>query len=92
MIAMAIEGNPKKIAADISEGLIVINKPYLKRMTPADIKIISTNLTLLLRNLRTEIVPPEELEAFQRKNRRQQRINQALNTLRAHARTHRIPI
>ena len=35
---MAISGNPKKIAQDISEGFMIISAPMLKRYNAADLK------------------------------------------------------
>lgn len=89
---MAIDGNPKKMAEDISNGLISLNKAVLKKYTPADLKMISNNLTTVQREIRSSFVDQNDFDGVKLKNQRMQRINQALLVLRNYCKVHRYPI
>ncbi|UCD84145.1 MAG: hypothetical protein JSU92_12810 [Deltaproteobacteria bacterium] len=89
---MAIAGSPKVLANDIAEGFQYLNQNNLKKYTPADLKIISNNLDIVLREIRGERVDLEDTMAVKRKNMRAQRINQALMVLRAYCKQRKIPI
>ncbi len=89
---MPIDGNPKKMAEDISNGLISLNKAVLKKYTPADLKIISNNLNMVLREVRASFVEHNDFDAQKLKSMRMQRINQALLVLRNFAKVYRVPI
>lgn len=89
---MGISGNPKSLAIDISDGFTTLSPTTLKRYTPADIKIIHNNLNLVLRELRGEVIPPEDLAGIKKKSLRIQRINQALLTLSNYSRQQKISL
>ena len=89
---MSIAGNPKSLAMDIADGFTSLSPAALKRYAPADIKIIHSNLGLVLREIRGEVIPTEDLAAVKKKNLRIQRINQALLMLSNHARQQKVPL
>ena len=89
---MAISGNPKKIAQDISEGYMIISAPMLKRYNGADLKIIMNNIGIVSRELRAEQIPLEDVMALKKKNMKVSRLNQAEMIIRAHCKKRRIPI
>ena len=89
---MAISGNPKKIAQDISEGLISISAPMLKRYNAADIKIILNNMAIVSRELRATQIPLDDVLGLKKKNMKITRINQADMIIRAHCKKKRIPV
>jgi hypothetical protein len=89
---MAISGNPKKLAQDISNGFQSLSSPGLKKYTPADLKILMVNLTLVQREARQLRVPLEEVLMLKEKNMQISRLNQALMVLRTHCKKMRIPI
>ncbi|PLX97819.1 MAG: hypothetical protein C0623_14605, partial [Desulfuromonas sp.] len=64
---MAISGNPKKIAQDISNGIVSISPPMLKRYNAADIKIILSNMAIVSRELRAEQIPLEDIVELKKK-------------------------
>ena len=89
---MAISGNPKKIAQDISEGFMIISAPSLKRYNAADLKTIMNNIAMVSRELRAQQIPLEDVMALKKKNMKVSRLNQAEMIIRAHCKKLRIPI
>ena len=89
---MAISGNPKKIAQDISEGVVIVSSPMLKRYNAADIKTILNNMAIVSRELRAEQIPLEDVMALKKKNMKITRMNQAEMIIRAHCKKLRIPV
>lgn len=89
---MTIAGNPKSLAMDIADGFASLSPASLKRYSPADIKIIHNNLSLVLREIRGEVILPEDQAGIKKKNLRIQRLNQALLQLSNYCRSQRIPL
>ena len=89
---MAISGNPKKLAQDVANGFQSLSPPSLKKYTPADMKIILSNLTLVQREVRQLQIPLEEVMQLKEKNMQISRLNQALMVLRSYCKKMRIPI
>ena len=89
---MAISGNPKKLAQDIAGGFCSLSPPVLKKYTPADLKIILSNLTLVQREVRQTQVPMEDIPLVKAKNMQISRLNQALMILRSYCKKKRIQI
>ena len=89
---MAISGNPKKIAQDISEGFMIISAPSLKRYNGVDLKTIMSNIAMVSRELRAQQIPLEDVMALKKKNMKVSRLNQAEMIIRAHCKKLRIPI
>ena len=89
---MAISGNPKKIAQDISEGFMLISAPMLKRYNAADLKTIMSNIAIVSRELRAEQIPLENVMALKKKNMKVSRLNQAEMIIRAHCKRLRLTL
>jgi hypothetical protein len=89
---MAISGNPKKIAQDISEGFMIISAPSLRRYNAADLKTILNNIAVVSRELRALQIPLEDVMALKKKNMKVSRLNQAEMIIRSHCKKKRIPI
>jgi len=89
---MAISGNPKKFARDIAEGFFNLSTATLRQHTPADLKVILTNLGIVARELRGEQIPLEDVLALKAKNMKLSRLNQADMIIRAHCKKLRIPL
>jgi hypothetical protein len=87
---MGISGNPKSLALDIADGFTTLSPVTLRRYTAADIKIVHSNLNLVLREVRGEVIPPEDQAGVKKRNLRAQRINQALLMLSNYCRQQRI--
>ncbi len=89
---MAISGNPKKLAQDIADGFHSLSLPVLKKYSPADLKIILTNMSIVKRDIRQILVPPDEVQLIKAKNMKVSRLNQAEMVLRSFCKKKRIPI
>lgn len=89
---MAIAGSPKKLAQDIAEGYISLSAPALKKYTPADLKVILTNLAIVQREIRQVQVPTDDAILVKAKNMRLSRLNQAEIVVRSFCKKMRIPI
>lgn len=87
---MAIGGNPLSLARDVAEGYFSINPVQLKNYTPADMKIILNSLNQILREVRSEQIPPEEVMTIKQKNMKISRLNNALMLIQNHCRKLRI--
>ena len=89
---MALPGNPKGLALDISEGYFSLTPPILKKFTPPELKTINQNLNLVLRETRSEAVDTGNVETIRHKSLRIQRLNQALMILSNYCKHQRIPL
>jgi len=89
---MSISGNPHKLATDIAEGYISFTVATLKKYTAGDLKVINTNLLLVLRELRREQVALENIMAIKLKNMKMQRVNHAMTIISAYCRKKRLPL
>ncbi|MDT8441662.1 MAG: exodeoxyribonuclease VII small subunit [Desulfuromonadales bacterium] len=89
---MPIAGSPKKLAQDIADGYLMLSPPMLKTWTPADIKTILANLAMVVREIRGEQIPLEDVMALKARNMKLSRLNQAEVVIRAHCKKRRIPI
>jgi len=90
--AMPFAGSPKAFARDIAEGFIDLTPLVLKKFTRGEIKIIHTNLNLILREVRGQGVSQDDIPAIRHKNLRLQRLNQALLVLHTYCKQHKIPL
>jgi hypothetical protein len=89
---MAISGSPKKIAQDVAGGFTSFSQASLRQYTPADMKIILSNLAIVSRDLRAEQTPPDDVNAIKSKNMKLSRLNQANVLIRAYCKKRRIPV
>jgi hypothetical protein len=89
---VAIAGNPLVMAREIGDGFRSLTPATLKRYTPADLKVINTNLQQVLREVRGDVPPPDDAEATRKKNLRMQRLNQAILMLTNYCRQQRISL
>jgi len=89
---MAITGSAKKLAQDVAGGFVSFSESALKKYTPADLKIILSNLTIVTRDIRADQVPLEDVMAVKAKNMKLSRLNQAATIIRAYCKKRRIPV
>ena len=87
---MTISGNPHKLAMDIALGYMSMTVATLKRYNAPDLRTIDVNLNMVLRELRREQVPLEDIMALKARNMKIQRINQTLTILRSFCKKKRI--
>jgi len=89
---MPIAGSPKKLAQDVADGYLSFSPPILRNYTPADIKLVLVNLSLVTRELRQEQIPLDDIMAVKMRNLKLTRLNQADVVIRAYCTKRRIPI
>jgi hypothetical protein len=84
---MPIAGNPKKLASDIAHGFQQFNHAVLRQYTMEDLRVILFNLNLVLREIRSKQLPPEDIEGTRDKNNKLRRINQTISIIQTFAAT-----
>jgi len=89
---MALAGNPKKLAQDIAGGFLMLSPPLLRQYSPAELKTILVNLTIVTRELRAEQIPLEDIMALKGRNMKISRVRQAETVIRAYCKKQRIPV
>ena len=65
------------MAADLSEGYVTLNPVSLKKYERHEVDALAKELEKLTRDLRAQIVPQDDAEASQTKNRKLLRLSQA---------------
>ncbi len=66
-----------KVAADIAEGYVMLNPPFLKKYERHEVDALGKEMEKLARDLRGLVVAPDDAEANQAKNRKLLRLSQA---------------
>lgn len=89
---MAISGNPKKLAQDVRDGFMQISPPQLRSYSPQDMKVMLSNLALVIRELRAEVIPLEDIMALKKRNMQLSRLRQAETIIRSFCKKRRIPV
>ena len=89
---MAISGNPKKLAQDVRDGFFQISPPQLKSYSPQDMKVVLTNLAMVTRELRAEVVPLDDVMALKKRNMQLGRLRQSETIIRSFCKKRRIPV
>jgi predicted double-glycine peptidase len=82
---MPIAGNPKKLAYSVAQGYQQFTQSTLRAYTPEELKILSFNLNVVLREVRGTHVPLEDMENLKDKNVKIRRLNQAISTIHSFA-------
>jgi hypothetical protein len=88
---MAIIGSPKKFAQDIADGYISLSPPLLRRYNAGDMKIILAHITIVVRDLRQEVIDRDDSLAIKQRNNKMSRLNQAGVVIRSYCQKQRIP-
>ncbi|MDW7709354.1 MAG: hypothetical protein SCH98_02675 [Deferrisomatales bacterium] len=89
---MAFAGNPRKYAADIGEGYVLLSPVLLRAYDLGALRELKLALDLELRDTRGQAPSSDDLRAVQAKQRRVMRLNQALGVLRAFALKRRLAL
>jgi hypothetical protein len=66
-----------KAASDLAEGYLTMNPVSLKKYASHELDALQKELERLSRDLRGQLIPQEETEAIQLKNRKLLRLSQA---------------
>jgi hypothetical protein len=82
---MTISGNPKKLAQDVAHGFQQFSQASLRQYTAEDLRVILFNLNFVLREIRGQQIPLDNIEALKDRNNRIRRISQATNIIQSFA-------
>jgi hypothetical protein len=89
---MPIAGSPKKLAQDIADGYLMLSPPLLKNYTPADLKIIVVNISIVACELRQELIPLDNVMAIKARNMKLSRLHQADMVIQAFCKKRRFSL
>ena len=89
---MPIAGSPKKLAQDIADGYIMLTPSLLKNYTPADLNIIVSNIGVVARELRQEVIALDDVMTIKARNMKLSRLNQATIVIQAYCKKHKFPL
>lgn len=85
-------GSAFAMARDISDGYVLVTERTFLRFAAGELDQLSFELDRLLRDLRGDQPPLDDIPALQLRNRKIQRVNQATVMLKAYqAKTRRVP-
>jgi len=72
-----------KAASDLAEGYLTLNPVSLKKYAGHELDSLQKELERLSRDLRGQLIPQDETEAIQLKNRKLLRLSQATMVIQA---------
>jgi hypothetical protein len=72
-----------KVASDLTEGYLTLNSVMLKKYAPQELVALQAELDRAAREIRGTVVPQDDLDASQKRNRKLLRISQAITILNA---------
>jgi len=73
-----------KVASDVTEGFLTLNSVMLKKYEAHELVALQAELDRSARELRGTVIPQDDLDASQKKNRKLLRISQALTIIQAY--------
>jgi hypothetical protein len=73
-----------KSASDVTEGFLTLNSVMLKKYEAHELVALQAELDRSARELRGTVVPPDDADASQKKNRKLLRISQAITVIQAY--------
>jgi len=76
-------GSATAFADQVAGGFTTLSSVQLRRMSAAEIDQLRFELERILRDLRSQIVPQDDLQALQVRNRKISRVNGALQQIQA---------
>ncbi len=87
-----IPGNPLGYARDIADGSAPFTVLQLKRMTAEEIRKVHTNISIVLREVRTTSIVDHDIDGMRRRAHKLQRLSQAVLLLETHAKKLRMTL
>jgi hypothetical protein len=72
-----------KVASDITEGYLTLNSVMLRKYEAHELVAVQTELDRAARELRGTIIPQDDADASQKRNRKLLRISQAITIIQA---------
>jgi hypothetical protein len=72
-----------KIASDVTEGYLTLNTVMLRKFEGHELIAVQTELERSAREIRGTVVPQDDIDGAQKKNRKLLRVSQAITVLQA---------
>jgi hypothetical protein len=85
---MTISGSPKVLACDVAKGLAAFTGATLRAYSPDDLNVIMNALTMVQREIRADLVPPDDALQIRDKKQKLQRLTQAASMTSVHMHKH----
>jgi len=79
-----IGGSPYAMANQLMEGYILLNRIILKKYSLKDLQVLKLELEKLLREVRSQQPPLEDIKAIKLRNRRVQRLTSARSMIESY--------
>ena len=73
-----------KVAEDVAEGYFTLNPVTLKKYTLSEVNALQVELDKVTRETRSQLLPSEDSDAAQKRNRKLLRLSQAGLVLQTH--------
>lgn len=70
-----------KVATDVADGYVMLNPPFLKKYERHEVETLLKEIEKLARDTRGSVVPADDSDANQAKNRKLLRLSQAVVVL-----------
>jgi hypothetical protein len=77
-MSVFLGGSAYSMVRDIADGYVIASELTFKKFQPADFQTFGFELDKLLREIRSNVPPTGDVEATQKRQRRMQRLQQAL--------------
>ena len=78
-----MSGPAWKTAADVAEGYLTLSPPVLKKLPQGEMASLQSELEKAARDLRSQVIPADDSDGAQKRNRKLQRLSQAALVLSA---------
>ena len=73
-----------KTASDLADGYLTLSPVSLKRMLPVEMSALQLELEKAARDTRSAVIPAEDSDGAQKRNRRLLRVSQAMLVLQSY--------
>jgi len=79
-----IGGSPYAMANQLRDGYVLLNRIVLKKYSLRDLQVLKSELEKLLREVRSQQPPLEDIKAIKLRNRRMQKLISALSMIESY--------
>jgi hypothetical protein len=84
-------GSAYAMSRDIADGYVLVTERTYQRLLPPELEQLAFEMDRSLRDIRGQQPPLDDVQALQQRNRKIQRLQQALTMLRSHQTRFRRP-
>ena len=84
--------NPKQYCYDIADGFVYITEANIRKFSPAELRELYRTIIRVEREIRGEVIPPEEHSEIKRRSMRLQRLYRTKVLIQNWAKPRKIPL